>query len=123
MRVLTVVGARPQFVKAGPLSKELRRQVLEVLVHTGQHYDADMSARSSTRSGSDARLRPGRGSGSHGAQTGLMPGRLEEILERARPDCVLVYGDTNSPLAGALAAATLRIPIAHVEAGLRSFNR
>jgi UDP-GlcNAc3NAcA epimerase len=122
--VVTVVGARPQFVKAAPLSRALRRRVREVLVHTGQHYDPEMSQAFFDQLGIPAPDRHlGIGSGSHGAMTGRMLEALEKVVQEVRPGLVIVLGDTNSTLAGALAAAKLDVPVAHVEAGLRSFDR
>ena len=124
MRVLSIVGARPQFMKAAPLARALAPGHEHLLVHTGQHYDANMSAvffdeLDIPRPAFDLAI----GSGGHGAQTGAMLAALEPIMIETHPDWVLVYGDTNSTLAGALAAAKLNLRVAHVEAGLRSFNR
>ncbi len=127
MKLVTVIGARPQFIKASVVSAALRAcgsHAAEIVVHTGQHYDASMSDvffAELEMPAPDHNL--GIGSGPHGQQTGRMLEAIEDVLIRSRPDCLLVYGDTNSTLAGALAASKLCIPIAHVEAGLRSFNR
>jgi len=125
-KIVTILGARPQFIKAATVSRVVAAQdgVVEVIVHTGQHYDANMSDiffEQLAIPEPDYQL--GVGGGLHGAMTGRQLEKIEEVLISERPDWVLVYGDTNSTLAGALAAAKLHIPVAHVEAGLRSFNR
>jgi UDP-GlcNAc3NAcA epimerase len=122
--VATIIGARPQFVKAAPVSRALQAKFTEVIIHTGQHYDASMS----DIFFDELNLRRpdhnlGIGGGSHGEQTGRMLIEIEKTLLEIKPDIVLVYGDTNSTLAGSLVAAKLHIPVAHIEAGLRSYNR
>ena len=126
LRILTVVGARPQFVKAAPISRAIaaRKGIREILVHTGQHFDAGMSQIFFDELGLEPpRLDLGIHGGGHGEMTGKMLLALERVIIEKQPDLVLVPGDTNSSLAGALAAAKLEIPITHLEAGLRSFNR
>jgi UDP-GlcNAc3NAcA epimerase len=126
MKLFSVIGARPQFVKAAVVSRALKKHdgVEEFLVHTGQHFDENMSRVFFDEMGipqPSANL--GVSGGSHGSMTGQMLIQIEELIMEQKPDCVLVYGDTNSTLAGALAASKLNVPCAHVEAGLRSDNR
>src|SRR5215471_18454017 len=126
LRILTVVGARPQFVKAAAISRAItaRDGISEILVHTGQHFDPDMSQVFFEDLGLEPpRINLGIHGDSHGNMTGKMLAALERVIIAEQPDLVLVPGDTNSTLAGALAAAKLRVPVAHLEAGLRSFNR
>lgn len=127
MKIFTVIGARPQFIKAAVVSRALRKfaaRATETLVHTGQHYDNNMSAIFFSELDIPIpRYNLGVGGGTHGQNTGRMLEGLERLMLDEKPDYVLVYGDTDSTLAGALAAAKLHIPIAHIEAGLRSFNR
>jgi UDP-N-acetylglucosamine 2-epimerase len=124
VRVVTVIGNRPQFVKAAAVSRLLRREHEELLVHTGQHYDDELSTVFVKELGVPRPERELRlGTGSNAAQTARMLAALGPLLEAERPDAVLVYGDTNSTLSGGLAAAQAGIPVAHVEAGMRSFDR
>lgn len=122
--IASIVGARPQFIKSAPVSRALSSRFREVLIHTGQHYDYGMSEiffQEMEMHPPDFNL--GVGGGSHGEQTGRMLIELEKVVGEVKPDCILVYGDTNSTLAGAVTAAKAGIPLAHVEAGLRSYNR
>jgi len=125
VKIVSVVGARPQFVKLAPIHKAARAAGVEhVIVHTGQHYDpmlSDVFFEDLGIGSPDVHL--GIGSGSHGVQTGAMLAALDSVFDAHRPDWVLVYGDTNSTVAAALSAVKMHIPVAHLEAGLRSFNR
>jgi UDP-GlcNAc3NAcA epimerase len=124
LKILTIIGARPQFIKAAAVSRLLKHHAEEIILHTGQHYDENLSNVFFEELNIAApNYNLGVGSGSHGVQTGEMLAKTEAILLEEEPDWVLVYGDTNSTLAGGLAAAKLNIKLAHVEAGLRSFNR
>lgn len=128
LKLLTVIGARPQIIKAAAISRAIRNhfsgQIREVIVHTGQHYDANMSQVFFEELGipkEDYNLNVG--SGSHGKQTAAMIVGIEEIMEKEKPDAIVLYGDTNSTLAGAVAASKIHVPVVHIEAGLRSFSK
>ena len=130
MKIVTIVGARPQFIKAAAIRRAIQKfnhrrgQIQEIWIHTGQHYDYLMDKvffEELELPKPDYHL--GVGSGSHARQTGMMLERIETVLQKEKREVVMVYGDTNSTLAGALAAAKLNIPVAHVEAGLRSYNQ
>jgi UDP-GlcNAc3NAcA epimerase len=128
IKILTVIGARPQIIKAAALSRAIRdkfsKQISEIIVHTGQHYDDSMSRvffEEMEIPKEDYNLKAG--SGSHAKQTSVMLAGIEELLLKEKPACIILYGDTNSTLAGAIAAAKIHTPIVHIEAGLRSFNK
>ena len=128
IRIVTIIGARPQIIKAAALSRAIKNKfsssIHEVIVHTGQHYDANMSQVFFDELGIPAPdYNLNAGSGNHGKQTALMLSGIEEILLKEQPNAIVLYGDTNSTLAGAIAASKIHIPVVHIEAGLRSFNK
>jgi UDP-GlcNAc3NAcA epimerase len=128
IKLLTIIGARPQIIKASALSRAIKtsfsKDITEVIVHTGQHYDENMSEVFFTELNiPKPKYNLGVGSSSHGEQTGKMIIKLEEILIKEKPDAMIVYGDTNSTLAGAIAASKMQVKIIHIEAGLRSFDK
>jgi UDP-GlcNAc3NAcA epimerase len=128
IKLISIVGARPQIIKASAISRAIRNhhseEIDEIIVHTGQHYDKELSdVFFDELEIHKPRYNLGVGSASHGRQISLMITGIEEILLKEKPDCILLYGDTNSTLAGAIAASKLHFPIIHIEAGLRSFNK
>lgn len=128
MKIVTIIGARPQIIKAAALSRAIKQkfiqQITEIIVHTGQHYDANMSQVFFDELGIPApNYNLNVGSGSHGKQTATMIAGIEEILLNEKPQAIVLYGDTNSTLAGAIAASKIHVPVIHIEAGLRSFNK